>query len=60
MQELLTKKEVMSALRVSRGTLDTMRQSGEIPFVKVRGQVRFRQEDVTAYILANLTTRKAD
>jgi len=57
--ELLTKEDVMKVLQVSRGTIDNMRAKGELPYVRVGAGVRFRQEDVGAYISSRLVSGKA-
>ena len=54
---LLTKSEVCEALGFSRSTLEKEMRSGALPYIKLgkdrmRGDVRFRPEDVQAYVAA--------
>jgi excisionase family DNA binding protein len=48
--EILTLKEVAKLLKVAEKTIYTMAQSKELPGFKVRGQWRFRREDIDAWI----------
>ena len=48
--EILTLKEVTRLLRVAEKTVYTMAQNKEIPAFKVRGQWRFRREDIDRWI----------
>jgi excisionase family DNA binding protein len=43
---LLTKDEVARMLRISLRTLDRLRLLGFLPCVRIRGCVRFTEEDV--------------
>jgi excisionase family DNA binding protein len=43
---LLTKDEVATMLRISLRTLDRLRLLGFLPCVRLRGCVRFTEEDV--------------
>jgi excisionase family DNA binding protein len=54
-ERLLDKAEVADLLKVSVRTVDRLRLSSELKAVPVRGRVRFRPEDVNAFI-----NRKAD
>ena len=48
--EILTLKEVTRLLRVAEKTVYTMAQKSELPAFKVRGQWRFRREDLDRWI----------
>jgi excisionase family DNA binding protein len=48
--EILTLKEVTDLLKVAQKTVYTMAQNKEIPAFKVRGQWRFRREDIDRWI----------
>jgi len=48
--EILTLKEVADLLRVAEKTVYTMAQSGDLPAFKVRGQWRFRRDDIDRWI----------
>ena len=48
--ELLTPGDVAAALKVSQRTVERMRRRGEIPFVRIGRQVRFRADDLAAYL----------
>lgn len=48
--EILTLQDVADLLKVHRKTIYTMAQRGEIPCFKVRGQWRFRREDIDRWI----------
>jgi excisionase family DNA binding protein len=48
--EILTLPEVAQLLKVAGKTIYTMAQHGEIPAFKVRGQWRFKREDLDAWI----------
>lgn len=49
---LLTEQELADLLKVAHGTLRNWRTSGgeHIPYVRVGGSVRYRMEDVIAYL----------
>jgi excisionase family DNA binding protein len=47
---LLTIPEVARLLTISPSGVRRLQQQREIPFVKVRGAVRFLKEDVIAYL----------
>ena len=47
---ILTLPEVAVLLRVAEKTVYTMAQSGQIPAFKVRGQWRFKHEDIERWI----------
>lgn len=48
--EVLTVLEVAALLRVADKTVYTMAQQGELPAFKVRGQWRFKRDDIDAWI----------
>ena len=48
--EILTLKEVARLLKVAEKTVYTMAQGSELPAFKVRGQWRFRREDIDRWI----------
>jgi excisionase family DNA binding protein len=50
MNGLLGKKEAADRLGISERTLDRERCKGLIPWVQVRGQVKFRPEHLEKYI----------
>ena len=47
---LMTVKEVMEYLSISRTTLYRIMQDGEIRSYKVKGSLRFKIEDVEEYL----------
>ena len=47
---ILTLPEVAVLLKVAEKTVYTMAQSGQIPAFKVRGQWRFKHEDIERWI----------
>lgn len=48
--EILTLKEVAQLLKVAEKTVYVMAQSKELPAFKVRGQWRFRRDDIDRWI----------
>jgi len=48
--QILTLPEVAQLLKVAEKTVYTMSQKGELPAFKVRGQWRFKREDIDAWI----------
>ena len=48
--EILTLKEVAQLLKVAEKTVYTMSQTKELPGFKVRGQWRFRRDDINRWI----------
>ncbi len=48
--EVLTMKEVAALLKIGEKTAYTMAQRGELPGFKVRGQWRFKREDIDRWI----------
>ena len=52
---LLTQREAASALRLSERTIERMRCAGTGPrFVRLQRSVRYRQQDLDAYIAARV------
>jgi excisionase family DNA binding protein len=47
---ILTLPEVAALLKVAEKTVYTMAQSGQIPAFKVRGQWRFKHDDIERWI----------
>jgi len=56
--EIFTLFEVARLLKVAEKTVYTMAQKGEIPAFKVRGQWRFKREDIDAWIEAQKTAAR--
>lgn len=52
--EILTVAEVALLLKVAEKTVYTMAQKSELPCFKVRGQWRFRREDIDGWIGAQV------
>jgi excisionase family DNA binding protein len=48
--EILTLPEVADLLKVAEKTVYTMAQKAELPAFKVRGQWRFKREDIDRWI----------
>ena len=48
--EILTLPEVADLLKVAEKTVYTMAQKAELPAFKVRGQWRFKREDIDLWI----------
>jgi len=48
--EILTLPDVAQLLKVAEKTVYTMAQKGELPAFKVRGQWRFKRDDIDAWI----------
>lgn len=57
--EILTLKEVAQLLKVAEKTVYTMAQNQELPAFKVRGQWRFRREDIDRWIDQQTEKKKA-
>jgi len=55
MDKILTKSEVAKYLQISERKLDYLRQAGELPCIKIGRSVRFRLEDVEAFLENRLT-----
>jgi excisionase family DNA binding protein len=50
MQKLYTNDALAELLHVSTRTIMRERQSGNLGFKRIRGRIRFTQEDVDAYL----------
>ena len=46
----MTPEEVQKLLNITPRQLRYMREKGDIPFVRLRGESRFRPADVRAYV----------
>ena len=55
MQKLYTTETLADLLQVSPRTIRRERKEGQLPFVRVRGQIRYRDADVRAYLEHNAT-----
>lgn len=56
--EILTLPEVATLLKVAEKTVYTMAQKAEMPAFKVRGQWRFKREDIDAWIEQQKSTHR--
>jgi excisionase family DNA binding protein len=56
---ILTLPEVAVLLKVAEKTVYTMAQKGQIPAFKVRGQWRFKHDDLVAWIDEQKAAAKA-
>lgn len=52
-QKLYTTETLAELLQVSPRTIRRERKEGRLPFVRVRGQIRYRDSDVRAYLERN-------
>lgn len=52
-QKLYTTETLAELLQVSPRTIRRERKEGRLPFVRVRGQIRYRESDVRAYLERN-------
>ena len=57
---ILTLPEVAVLLKVAEKTVYTMAQRGQIPAFKVRGQWRFKHDDLDAWIDEQKAAKKAN
>lgn len=48
--QLYTLKEVANILRVSSGTIRRWSESGKLPYLKIEGSIRYRRDDIVAFI----------
>lgn len=53
MEKLYTTDTLAELLQVSQRTIRRERKEGRLPFVRVRGQIRYRESDVRAYLEHN-------
>jgi len=58
--EILTIREVAALLKIGEKTAYTMAQSGELPGFKVRGQWRFRRDDIDRWIARQVMRRDTE
>jgi predicted site-specific integrase-resolvase len=54
----LKSREVKRILRISSSTLQVMRNNGQIPFTRLRGQLRYDFKDVKELLLADKNCRR--
>lgn len=58
---LLDERQTAARLSISHRTLQKMRVAGSpLPFVKLGNSVRYRPEDIEAFIAANLRSSTSD
>ena len=57
---ILTLPEVAVLLKVAEKTVYTMAQTGQIPAFKVRGQWRFKHDDLDAWVDEQKAATKAN
>lgn len=57
--EILTVAEVALLLKVAEKTVYTMAQNAELPCFKLRGQWRFRRQDLDTWMTAQVTGASA-
>lgn len=57
--EILTVAEVAVLLKVAEKTVYTMAQNAELPCFKVRGQWRFRRQDLDTWMAAQVAGANA-
>lgn len=50
--EWLTSQEVAKILRISKSTLQNLKQYGKIPFSQIEGRIMYLAEDVAEYLLS--------
>ncbi|WP_417396883.1 helix-turn-helix domain-containing protein [Gimesia chilikensis] len=53
---LLTEKQASELLNCCERTVSRMRQSGEIPFLKLRGAIRYSRADLLKFIESRSVT----
>ena len=53
-KDLLDRAEVMNYLRISRGTLDKLQRTRDLPFVKIGKKVLFRKRDIDRFLEKHL------
>ena len=58
--EILTIRDVAALLKIGEKTAYTMAQAGDLPGFKVRGQWRFRRNDLDAWIRQQVKQSKAE
>jgi excisionase family DNA binding protein len=55
--EYFTKTEAAEYVRLSRATIDRLRQSGDLRYVKVGGRIVFRKRDLDAFMAARVVKK---
>lgn len=60
MQKLYTTETLAELLQVSPRTIRRERKEGRLPYVRVRGQIRYRDSDVRAYLERNASMSMDD
>jgi len=58
MQKLLKADEVADLLTIATSTVYQLAREGKLPCVKVQSSVRFRPEDIQAWLEENATGRE--
>ena len=58
MSRLLTGKQVQERWQVSRWTLGRLRTAKKLRAIRLRGGLRYREEDLAAFEAENFTDRK--
>jgi len=53
-RDLLTRKETMEYLRISRGMLDRIMKRRDLPFIKLGKKVLFRKSDIDRFLESKL------
>ncbi len=54
MDKLISKEEAAKLLDVSIGTLRRICDDGELPVYKIRGQLKYKVEDIERYVAGQL------
>lgn len=50
MDKLMTKREICELLQISESTLERIVADGDLPALRIRGQLRFLREDLLHYL----------
>lgn len=50
MEKLMTKSEICEMLQISERTLERIIADGDLPALRIRGQLRFLREDLLRYL----------
>ena len=53
MEKLYTTEEVAEILKVSPRTIRREREDANLNFIRIRGQIRYREEDIRKYLAEN-------
>ena len=51
--KMLDKKDLMRLFKVSKSTIERMVRSRQIPFYKIGGTIRFKQDEVVSFMQRN-------